>query len=150
MAAGRPGLVSHVGLHTFVDPRLGGGRQSPSAKADLVEVTELSGREWLFYKSFNVDIAFLRGTTADEDGNITMEREAIFGEMLSMAQATHNAGGVVIVQVERLAQKGSLAPKDIKIPGMLVDLVVVDPRPDAKLYNPIQSGLCWRTARAPR
>jgi propionate CoA-transferase len=128
MAAGRPGLISHVGLHTFVDPRQGGGRQSPSAKADLVEVIELDGKEWLFYKSFNVDVVFLRGTTADEDGNITMEREAIFGEMLSMAQAAHNVRGVVIVQVARLAQKGSLAPKDIKIPGMLVDLVVVDPK----------------------
>jgi propionate CoA-transferase len=127
MAAGRPGLISHVGLHTFVDPRQGGGRQSPSAKDDLIKVVELNGREWLFYKPFIVDVAFLRGTTADEDGNITMEWEAIFGEMLSMAQATHNAGGIVIVQVARLAQKGSLAPKDIKIPGMLVDLVVVDP-----------------------
>ena len=127
MAAGRPGLISHVGLHTFVDPRQSGGRQSASARDNLVEVVELNGREWLFYKPFNVDVAFLRGTTADEDGNITMEREAIFGEMLSMAQATHNAGGVVIVQVARLAQKGGLAPKDIKIPGMLVDLVVVDP-----------------------
>jgi propionate CoA-transferase len=91
-------------------------------------VLELGGREWLFYKSFKVDVAFLRGTTADEDGNITMEREAVFGEMLSMAQAAHNAGGIVIVQVERLARRGSLAPKSIKIPGMLVDLVVVDPR----------------------
>jgi len=127
MAAGRPGLISPVGLHTFVDPRLGGGRQSRSAKEDLIEVIQLGGREWLFYKSFKVDAALLRGTTADEDGNITMEREAVFGEMLSMAQAAHNAGGIVIVQVERLAQKGSLAPKDIKIPGMLVDLVVVDP-----------------------
>lgn len=128
MAAGRPGLVSHVGLHTFVDPRQGGGRQSPSAKEDLVEVVELGGREWLFYKPFKVDVAFLRGTTADEDGNITMEHEAVFGEMLSMAQAAHNAGGVVIVQVGRLAKRGSLAPKQIKIPGMLVDLVVVDPQ----------------------
>jgi propionate CoA-transferase len=128
MAAGRPGLISHVGLHTFVDPRLGGGRQSPSALDDLVEVVELGGKEWLFYKPFKPDVAFLRGTTADEDGNITMQHEAVFGEMLSMAQAAHNAGGVVIVQVARLAQKGSLAPKDIKIPGMLVDLVVLDPQ----------------------
>jgi propionate CoA-transferase len=128
MAAGRPGLISHVGLHTFVDPRMGGGSQSPSAVDDLIEVVELGGREWLFYKSFKVDVAFLRGTTADEDGNITMEHEAVFGEMLSMAQAVHNAGGVVIVQVARLAQKGSLVPKDIKIPGMLVNLVVVDPQ----------------------
>lgn len=143
MAAGRPGLISHVGLHTFVDPRHGGGRQSPSAKADLVEVIELSGKEWLFYKPFKTDVAFLRGTTADEDGNITMEREAIFGEMLSMAQATHNAGGIVIVQVARLAQRGSLAPKNIKIPGMLVDLVVVDPQQMQSYttqYNPAFSG----------
>ncbi len=128
MAAGRPGLISHVGLHTFVDPRLGGGRQSPSAKEDLIEVIELGGREWLFYKPFKVDFAFLRGTTADEDGNVSMEHEAVFGEMLSMAQAVHNAGGVVIVQVERLAKNGSLPPKTVKIPGMLVDLVVVDPQ----------------------
>ena len=143
MAAGRPGLISHVGLHTFVDPRMGGGRQSPSASDDLIEVVELGGREWLFYKPFKVDIAFLRGTTADEDGNITMEREAVFGEMLSMAQATHNDGGVVIVQVSRLAQKASLAPKDIKIPGMLVDLVVVDPdqmQSYTTPYNPAFAG----------
>ena len=143
MAAGRPGLISHVGLHTFVDPRLGGGRQSASATEDLIEVVELGGREWLFYKPFKVDVTFLRGTTADEDGNISMEREAVFGEMLSMAQATHNAGGVVIVQVARLAQSGSLPPKDIKIPGMLVDLVVVDPdqmQSYTTQYNPAFSG----------
>jgi propionate CoA-transferase len=127
MAAGRPGLVTHVGLHTFVDPRYDGGRQSPSAKEDLVEVVSLAGREWLFYKPFAVDVAFLRGTTADEDGNVTMEQEAVFAEMLSMAQATRRAGGVVIVQVRRLAKRGTLPPKQVKIPGMLVDLVVVDP-----------------------
>ena len=127
MAAGRPGLISHVGLHTFVDPRHGGGRQSPSACEDLVELIEFAGREWLFYKPIHVDIAFLRGTTADEDGNISMEKEAIFGEMLSMAQAARRCGGVVIVQVARLAKRGTLPPKQVKIPGMLVDLVVVDP-----------------------
>lgn len=127
MAAGRPGLISQVGLHTFVDPRQSGGRQSASAKEDLVEIMTIEGREWLFYKPYRVDIAFLRGTTADDQGNITMEHEAIFGEMLPMAQATKQNGGVVIVQVERLAQHGSLNPKQVKIPGMLVDLVVVDP-----------------------
>ncbi len=143
MAAGRPGLISPVGLHTFVDPRLGGGRQSVSATEDLIEVVELGGKEALFYKSFKVDVAFLRGTTADEDGNISMEREAIYGDMLSMAQATHNAGGVVIVQVARLAQSGSLPPKEVKIPGMLVDLVVVDPdqmQSYATQYNPAFAG----------
>jgi propionate CoA-transferase len=127
MAAGRPGLISHVGLHTFVDPRFGGGRQSPSAREALVELVEFAGSEWLFYKPIHIDIAFLRGTTADEDGNISMEQEAIFGEMLSMAQAARRCGAVVIVQVARLAKRNSLPPKQVKIPGMLVDLVVVDP-----------------------
>jgi propionate CoA-transferase len=127
MASGRPGLISHVGLHTFVDPRFGGGRQSPSAKEDLVELITLNGCEWLLYKPQHIDVAFLRGSTSDEDGNISMEREAVFGEMLSMAQATRRAGGVVIVQVARLAQRGTLPAKQVKIPGMLVDLVVIDP-----------------------
>ncbi len=127
MAAGRPGLFSQVGLHTFVDPRLDGGRQSKCAKESLVELVTLEGKEWIFYKPYKIDIAFLRGTTADEDGNVTMEREAIFGEMLSMAQATRRNGGIVIVQVAQLAQKGTLPAKQVKIPGMLVDLVVVDP-----------------------
>ena len=127
MAAGRPGLLSHVGLHTYIDPRQDGGRQSQSAREDLVELVRLDGKEWIFYKPYKVDVAFLRGTTADEDGNISMEKEAVFGEMLSMAQATHRNGGLVIVQVERLTQRGALPAKRIKIPGMLVDLLVIDP-----------------------
>jgi propionate CoA-transferase len=90
-----------------------------------------------------VDVAFLRGTTADEDGNVTMEREAIYGEMLSMAQATRRNGGIVIVQVARLAQRGTLPAKQVKIPGMLVDLVVVDPtqRQTYKMdYSPAYAG----------
>jgi propionate CoA-transferase len=127
MAAGRPGLITHVGLRTFVDPRYGGGRQSALATEDLVELLNIAGRECLFFKPFHVDVALLRGTTADEDGNVTMEHEAVFGEMISMAQAARRTGGIVIVQVKRLALRGTLPPKQVKIPGMLVDFVVVDP-----------------------
>ncbi|CAJ0999275.1 Acetate CoA-transferase YdiF [Sodalis praecaptivus] len=136
MAAGRPGLISHVGLHTFVDPRLGGGRQSERCNEDLVSLIEIAGREWLYYKPFHVDVAFLRGTTADEDGNITMEQEAIFGDMLSMAQATKRCGGLVIVQVKRLARRGTLPAKNVKIPAMLVDLVVVEAQQAVTYQSP--------------
>jgi len=127
MAAGRAGLLTKTGLHTFVDPRREGGRQSPSAREDLVELVEFRGEEYLFYKPYHVDVCFLRGTTADEDGNVTMEQEAVFLEMLSEAQATKRCGGVVIVQVKRLAKRGTLPAKQVKIPGILVDLVVVEP-----------------------
>jgi len=127
IAAGRPGLITHVGLHTFVDPRLGGGRQSRACEEDLVSLLEIGDREWLMYKPFPIDVVFLRGTTADEDGNVSMEHEAVFGEMLSMAQAARRCGGLVVVQVKRLAKRGTLPGKSVKIPGMLVDLVVVDP-----------------------
>jgi propionate CoA-transferase len=143
MASGRPGLLTETGLHTFVDPRLSGGRQSECAQEPLVELVHLAGKDWLFYKPYKVDITFLRGTTADEDGNITMEREAVFGEMLSMAQATRRSGGIVIVQVERLVQRATLPAKQVKIPGLFVDLVVVDPNQRQTYlmdYSPAYSG----------
>ena len=143
MAAGRPGLITHAGLHTFVDPRHGGARQSECSTDELVELVTVGGREWLHYKPFKLDVALLRGTTADEDGNVTMEHEAIFGEMISMAQAVRAQGGVVIVQVKRLAKRATLPAKQVKIPGMLVDLVVVDPdqmQTYHSAYNPTYAG----------
>ncbi len=127
MAAGRAGLLTQTALHTFVDPRLQGGRQSETAKEDLVELVNFRGEDYLFYKPIPFEVCLLRGTTADEDGNITMEEEAIYGEMLSMAQAARRCGAVVIVQVKRMAKGGSLPAKHVKIPGILVDLVVVEP-----------------------
>lgn len=143
MAAGRPGLLTRTGLHTFVDPRHGGGAQSPSATEPLVELVTFRGEELLFYKPFHVDVAFLRGTTADEDGNVSMEEEAVTLEMLSEAQATKRCGGVVVVQVKRMARAGSLHPKMVKIPGILVDLVVVEPaqwQTFETYYSPAYSG----------
>lgn len=143
MAAGRPGLFTKTGLHTLVDPRHGGAKQSKRTTEDLVELVTLKGEEWLFFKPFKVDVALLRGTTADEDGNVTMEQEAIYGEMLSMAQATRRAGGVVIVQVKRLANRGTLPAKQVKIPGMMVDFVVVDPEQRqtyVTAYSPAYAG----------
>ncbi len=143
MAAGRPGLLTKTGLHTFVDPRQQGARQSPRTPPDFVEVVNLVGEEWLFFKPVPVSVAFLRGTTADEDGNVTMEEEAVLGEMLAMAQATRRAGGIVIVQVKRMARRGALPGKEVKIPGILVDFVVVDAEQRqtyATYYDPSYSG----------
>ena len=145
-AAGKPGLLTRVGLDTFVDPRNGGGKINDNTTEDRVELMSIGGREYLFYKAFEqLDVAFLRGTTADPNGNITMEREALFLESLAVATAVHNAGGLVIVQVERIADVGALNPKDVKIPGVLVDCVVVStpehhPQTWGTQYSPALSG----------
>ena len=145
-AAGKPGLLTRVGLDTFVDPRNGGGKINDATTEDRVELMSIGGEEYLFYKAFErLDAAFLRGTTADPNGNITMEREALFLESLAVATAVHNKGGLVIVQVERIADVGALSPKDVKIPGVLVDCVVVSrpehhPQTWGTQYSPALSG----------
>ncbi len=124
IAAGRPGLITKVGLGTFVDPRNGGGRMNECTTDELVELIEFGGEEYLFYKAFPLDVALLRGTIADENGNISFAHESVINEGLAVAEAAHNSGGIVIVQVEYIAKAGTLNPKDVKIPGVLVDYVV--------------------------
>ncbi|MBE6118327.1 MAG: acyl CoA:acetate/3-ketoacid CoA transferase [Erysipelotrichaceae bacterium] len=131
IAAGRPGLLTKVGLGTFVDPRLEGGRMNEQTKENVAELVEFGGEEYLFYRSFPLNVALLRGTVADEKGNISFMHEGIINEGLAIASAAHNSGGIVIVQVEYLAKADSLNPKDVKIPGILVDYVVQSTDPMA-------------------
>lgn len=143
IAAGRPGLITHVGLHTFIDPRYEGGKLNGITREDLVELITIHDREWLLYRPFAIDVAFIRGTTIDEDGNLSLEEEAARLEVLAVAQATHNAGGTVIAQAKRLAVAGSLPAAQVAVPGFLVDAIVLHPGQWQTVegeYNPVFSG----------
>lgn len=146
IAAGRPGVVSKVGLHTYVDPRNTGGKQG-AATDDLVEVVELADEEWLLYRSFSVDVAVIRGSAIDEDGNLTLEEEAINGEMLAMAMAAHNSSGIVIAQAKKLVDRRSIAPRRVHVPAALIDFAFVAPE-QTQTYltedSPHYAGQQWR------
>ncbi|QGM47121.1 acyl CoA:acetate/3-ketoacid CoA transferase [Methylocystis heyeri] len=134
-AAGQPGLFSKVGLYTYVDPRFGGGKVNEVTTEDIVKYHNIQGEEWLFYIATKIDVAFIRGTSADPSGNISMEKETLVLDNLAQAMAARNNGGIVIAQVERIVEQGSIKPKDVEVPGILVDCVVVAPTPELHRMN---------------
>ena len=147
IAAGRPGVLTHVGLKTFVDPRLEGGKLNDRAReaGDLVELLQIGGEEKLLYKAIPVDVAVIRATYADTAGNCTMEHEGVMTEALSIAQAARNSGGKVIVQVKKVVEYGTLDSRLVKIPGIYVDAIVVAAEENHRqtygtFYNPAYSG----------
>jgi len=140
IAAGRPGCITHIGLETFIDPTVMGGRLDERTPPGLVERIELGGRPWLWYKAFPLDVGLIRATAADPRGNLVMTKEAMFGDMLAIAQAVKNSGGLVIAQVAELLDEPG-HPHQVKVPGVFVDrIVVADPvehgQTFAEAYNP--------------
>jgi propionate CoA-transferase len=146
IAGGKPGVISPIGLHTFIDPRHDGGRLNAATTESLVELVTLRGEEYLFYPSMPIHCAILRATTSDADGNLSMEQEPHFNDVLPLAQAAHNSGGIVIAQVKRLTPAGSIHPMQVKVPGILVDYVVLAENPEdhwqtyGEEFNPAYCG----------
>ena len=143
IAAKKPGTITKIGLGTFVDPRDEGGRMNRVTPPDLVEVVQLLGEEWLLYRTFPIEVAIIRATTADTHGNLSLEHEGVVLAVLAQAIAAHNSGGTVIAQVKRVAAPGTLLPHSVKVPGIVVDALVVDPEQRMNTgisYDPAISG----------
>lgn len=133
IAAGRPGNLTRIGLGTFVDPRMEGGKVNRPAREsapDYVAIERVFGEDFMLYRSFAIDVGIFRATSVDQDGNCSHEDEAVLLDSLAIAQATHNSGGLVICQAKRLVDRGTIPPKQVTVPGCLVDLVVEAPEPD--------------------
>lgn len=138
IAGGKPGVVTRIGLHTFVDPRQDGGRLTPRTASSAIEPRVqhlvLGGEEQLFYPSLPIGVALIRATTADALGNLSCEEEPFHHDLLAIAQAAHNSGGIVIAQVKRIMPAGTLLPAAVRVPGILVDhLVVADDPQDHQM-----------------
>src|SRR5699024_6825737 len=114
-----------MGLNTYLHPRLQGATANTKTIEDFNDVIEINGAERLLYHNFPVDVAIIRASTADVNGNLTTEREIANFEILPVAIAAKNNGGIVIAQVENIAEANSLDPKQVKVPGVLVDYIVV-------------------------
>lgn len=142
-ASRKPGVITNVGLHTFVDPRLEGGKINSITRDEVVEVLNLDGEEYLFYKTRPVDVAIIRGTTADCEGNITMEEEVGSFAMLSIAQSAKVNGGIVIAQVKRIVD-GHCDPGHVKIPGVFIDYIVTDPDQEMTFISAFDPALVKR------
>lgn len=138
IAGNKPGVLTHVGLGTFVDPRNEGCKVNDRAREqnrEVVQLVKMGGKEYLFYPSFPLDICLIRGTYADEDGNISIEHEGLTGAELEIAAAVHNRGGIVVAQVEDVVQRGSIHPRKVRIHSTLVDYVVKAPSPELHMQN---------------
>lgn len=143
IASGKPGVLTHVGLNTFVDPRVEGGKINEITTEDIVEVVEISGKEYLFYKSFPVDVAIIRGTSVDSEGNLTMEEEVGSFAMLSIAQTAKVNGGIVIAQVKNI-NHNHCDPGTVKVPGVFIDFVVHAPEQEMTFISRFDPSLVKR------
>jgi propionate CoA-transferase len=146
-AAGRPGVLTKVGMDTFVDPRRQGCRMNKCTTEEIVRLVHFEDDEWLFFPSIPPDVAIIRATTSDERGNLTMEHEGAYLGAYDQALAARNNRGIVIAQVKRLTAFGTLRPQQVRVPGVLVDYVVIDPdqqQTTQTAYNPAISGEVFR------